>query len=276
MKVFEATERDQVSLFRDIRRQWQSQLRDGKFYAEGEQVLLRLLRSNVNVLSVLITPHYLDQWRPILEMKDDPDLTVWVAEKQWIEQNTAQKLNQGCLAVGRIPQAPPLSQILMREPNPCIVALDGINHAVNVGSILRNCAAFGVSAVLVNEKCSSPYSWRSIRTSLGGVFYVPVYSDITLIPQLRLLQNNKIKLVAVDPHGSQSITDFDFTADCCFIFGSEHRGISDDILNLAFSRISIPHSAKVDSLNVAAASAIILNRSNEANSSSRSQARRDP
>ena len=275
MKVFEATDPDQVSVFRDIRRQWQIQLKHGNFYAEGEQVILRLLQSRVKPFSLLIAPEYLERWRPLIASIDDPKLSVWVAEKKWMEESTAQRLNQACLAIGRVPEMPPL-QSLVQGGAHCLVALEGIDHAVNVGAIMRNCAAFGVDAVLVDAKCSSPYSWRSIRTSLGGVFHVPVYSEASLMPLLRNLRNQKIEMIAVDPEGHQSISDFDFTAACCFIFGSEHRGISDDILNLASFRIAIPHSAKVDSLNVAAASAIILNRSSETRSSLRSQSQRDP
>ncbi|MGH9857777.1 MAG: TrmH family RNA methyltransferase, partial [Acidobacteriota bacterium] len=166
---------------------------------------------------------------------------------------------------------PSLLNLASSGQTSCFVALDGIDHAVNVGSILRNCAAFGVTAVLVDDRSASPYSWRSIRTSLGSVFYVPVSSESSLNEQLHVLQEQNIELIAVDPQASRSLSDFDFTKNCCFIFGSEHAGISADILNLATARIRIHHSIKVDSLNVAAASAIILHRSNEARSSLRLQ-----
>jgi tRNA G18 (ribose-2'-O)-methylase SpoU len=200
---------------------------------------------------------------------------VWIAEKKWMEETTAQKLNQGCLAIGEIPQQPQLSK-LVSSFFTCFVALDGINHAVNVGSILRNCAAFDVRSVLSDDRSVSPYSWRSIRTSLGTVFSVPVSCESSLIEQLQVLQNHNIHLIAVDPKGPQTISEFDFAKECCFIFGSEHTGISKNVSILANARIAIPQSSKVDSLNVAAASAIILQRSNEVRSFLRLQSQKGP
>jgi tRNA G18 (ribose-2'-O)-methylase SpoU len=269
MKVFEATDPGQVAAFRNMRREWKNHLLQGRFCAEGEQVIVRLLQSPVKVFSLLITPAYLERWRGLIETKDDSEPDVWIAEKKWMEESTAQKVNQGCLAIGKVPHPPSLQNLASSGQSSCFIALDGIDHAVNVGSILRNCAAFGVTAVLVDDRSVSPYSWRSIRTSLGSIFHVPVSSESSLTEQLKILQNQNIELIAVDPKGSRSVPDFDFTKNYCFIFGSEHAGISRDVLNLTAARLRIHHSLKVDSLNVAAASAIILHRSNEARSSLR-------
>jgi tRNA G18 (ribose-2'-O)-methylase SpoU len=260
MYILNATSAQQVERFYNIGRQWRKQFRDGKFYAEGEHVVLRLLQSNLTLLSMLLTEEHFEQWKPLIESREDTGLTIWIADKKWIEENTRQRLNQPCLALAKIPQSSSLENIV-RQDHCCLVALDGIDHAVNVGSIVRNCAAFGVTGVLVDDSTIHPYSWRAVRSSLGSVFQMPVVSSDSVSESLRLLQNEyQIGLIAADPKGTLRFSEMDFSKNCCFIFGNEHRGISKRILSLAPMRVAIPVSGQVDSVNVAAASAIFLHQ----------------
>ncbi|MCI0414602.1 RNA methyltransferase [bacterium] len=258
MHISKATDAHQVQAFSNISRQWRKQFEAGSFYAEGEQVVSRLLQSELSILTMLITEKHFEQWKPLIQRRQKDETTIWIAEKKWTEENTGQKLNQPCLALAKIPPDASLEH-LIRKDSCCLVALDGIDHAVNVGAIVRNCAAFGVIGLLVDETSVHPYSWRAVRTSLGSVFQVPVAASNSLSETLRLLQNQyQITLIAADPEGSVRLSDLDFSKNSCFIFGNEHRGISKKILSLAPVRVAIPLSGKVDSLNVAAASAIFL------------------
>lgn len=245
---------EQIACFREIRKQWRAQLESNFFYAEGEQVFARLLKSNLEIRSVLLTPEFLKKYRSSLEPRTQ---TVWVAEKSWIEQNTWQKLNQGILALARIPDRLPLSNFVQKDL--CrFVALNGIDHAVNVGSIFRNCAAFSVDAVIVDSETAHPYCWRAVKASLGAVFQVPVLVTADLCIELKFLQKSGMSLIAADPAGSITLSEIGSPDKICAIFGNEHRGISGKVLSLAQQHVSIPVSAKVDSLNVAAASAVFL------------------
>ena len=255
MHISQPTNGDQVQEFYNIARQWRKQFTTGRFYAEGEQVVFRLLHSELSILSMLLTENHFESWKALIEKKEG---TVWIAKKKWMEEKTGQKLNQPCLALARIPSSPRLEN-LIREDRCHLVALDGIDHAVNVGSIVRNCAAFGITGLLVDQTTIHPYSWRAVRTSLGSVFQVPVMSTDSLPETLRLLQNqHQISLLAAAPEGSCRLSETIFPKKCCFIFGSEHEGISKKILSLAPTQVAIPLSGKVDSLNVTAASAIFL------------------
>jgi tRNA G18 (ribose-2'-O)-methylase SpoU len=165
-------------------------------------------------------------------------------------------MNQGVIAFARIPDQRPLQEVVNQERF-CVVALNGIDHAVNVGSILRNCAAFNVSAVILDAVTVHPYCWRSVQASVGGVFQVPFYvaSDLALL--LKRIRGEGAMLVAADPSGGMVLADLKIPEKVCLILGNEHRGISTNILSLRPERTVIPIE-KVDSLNVAAASAIFL------------------
>ena len=258
MHISKATNAQQVQEFYNLTRQWRKQFTAGNFYAEGEQVVFRLLQSELSIVSMLLTENHLERWKPLIELRRQKETTIWIAQKKWMEENSGQKLNQPCLALAEIPPSARLENLIRQDPC-CLVALDGIDHAVNVGSIVRNCAAFGVTGLLVDGTTIHPYSWRAVRTSLGSVFHLPVVSSDSLSETLKLLQNQyQIRLIAADPEGSLRISETDFSMNCCFIFGNEHQGISKKILSLAPMRVAIPLSGKVDSVNVAAASAIFL------------------
>ncbi len=141
---------------------------------------------------------------------------------------------------------------------------------------MRNGAAFGVSAIFVDRSTVHPYSWRSIRTSLGGIFHVPVCVVDCLKQCLSGLKTQGIKVIAADPNGTISIGEIDFSKHSCLLFGNEHRGISKELLSLATARVAIPVSANLDSLNVAAASAIFLHYAHKAKAFALQQSQKAP
>jgi tRNA G18 (ribose-2'-O)-methylase SpoU len=268
MNVLEATREDEVHVFCDLRRRSRLELERGNFYAEGEQVLLRLLRSSLPIHSVLTTPEFFERWISLFSRKDD--VTIWLAGKSWIEHKTGQKWNQPCLAFAKMPDPPPLDQLC--TSNATFVALDGIDHAVNVGAIVRNCAALGITGLIADKTSVHPYSFRSVRTSLGGIFELPLFMPASLPEFLNDLRRRfGVNLIAADPHGSVSIAQMDFKRICCLIFGNEHSGITKAVGRLKPERVAIPISGRVDSLNVAAASAIFLHAAALAKSSEQPQ-----
>jgi|GEM_PF-2933315 len=254
MQITHSPMAGQVECFRDIRRQWRDQCKRGFFYAEGEQIFLRLLQSEIKIVSVLLTHDFLEKYLSRLEGRVS---SVFVAEKSWMEENTQQKLNQGVLGFARIPEPQPLSHWFQSD-RCCIVALNGIDHAVNVGAILRNCAAFDVSAVIADADTVHPYCWRAVKASLGGVLQVPVYRTTDFCDTLKSLQNSGVSLIAADPAGATALSELQIPPKICVILGNEHRGISLSVLSLAPRPVAVPLSAKVDSLNVAVASAVFL------------------
>ena len=272
MKALQATTKDDIREFVDIRRQWPAQLALGNFYAEGEQIVDRLLQSNFSIHSMLVTEGYFHRW----SHKMDSAGKVWLANKKWMEEQTGRKLNQACLALAKVPEAPDFADLVRSDAT--VVALDRIDHAVNVGAILRNCAAFEATAVVLNPNDSiHPYSLRSVRASLGGVFAVPVFTTDDLPHFLQNMRHSHgFDLLAADPAGSTRIHQMNIGSKCCLILGNEHAGLSAAVQHLQPRRVSIPIAANVDSLNVAAAGAIFLHRIFEAKSFLRQQSQINP
>jgi len=229
------------------------------FVAEGEKVVRRLLASDFEVVSMLLPEKWLASFEPLLEARPE-HIRVFLAEKKLLETLTGFTMYQGVLAVARIPPPRPLEDILAAAPRPrLLVAMDTLSNAENVGVLVRNCAAFGVQAVVVGETCSSPYLRRAVRSSMGTVFRMPIIEAVRLTHTLRELQAAGIRCLAAHPRNENTpLSRADFSQDCCIVFGSEGAGLSQPVLAMCDEAVAIPMPPEVDSLNVGSASAAFL------------------
>ena len=155
--------------YRTLRRPLQH-IRQGIFVAEGEKVVRRLLDSNLAVVSFLMTEEWYEKLltgSPLSSRPAPPniaDASIYVAGKKLLESIVGFNLHQGIMAVAKMPESRSLDETLHNAGRPyLLVALDGLVSAENVGVVVRNCAAFGVDAVMSGETSSSPYLRRAVR-----------------------------------------------------------------------------------------------------------------
>ncbi|HYQ86129.1 MAG TPA: RNA methyltransferase [Bacteroidota bacterium] len=251
--------------YRTLRRPVQH-IRQGIFVAEGEKVVRRLLDSNLAVISLLLTEEWYEKLlsgSPLSSRPAPPnivDASIYVAGKKLLESIVGFNLHQGIMAVARMPEGRSLDETLHIAARPyLLVALDGLVSAENVGVVVRNCAAFGVDAVISGETSSSPYLRRAVRNSMGAVFHLPVVHSGNLAESLReLSMRRQTCVVAATPQGSMTIRELDVTQNLCLVFGNEGAGVSPEILKQCQKQVFIPMADGVDSLNVASASAVFL------------------
>ena len=231
----------------------------GIFVAEGDKVVQRLLESPFLVESVVLPEARLPEFQPLLAKRSE-DVAVYLADKKFLESLVGFQMFQGVLAVGRIPVKPTFDDLLKQnQPPRLFAAVDGLTNAENIGLLVRNCVAFGVQALIVGETCSSPWLRRSVRNSMGTIFKIPILEGESLIKTLQSLRSHDIRCIAAHPHTDRkTLTQADFTRDCCIIFGSEGYGISEPVLAACDEAVLIPMANEVDSLNVSAAAAIFL------------------
>lgn len=232
----------------------------GIFVAEGDKVLRRLLESDFTVVSVLLIAERLAEFEAQLRARPEKDLPVFVCEKSLLAGMIGFELYQGVLAIAKIPAALTLENILAASPPPrFLVAMDELANAENVGAIMRNCVALGVQALIVGETCSSPFLRRTVRNSMGALFKLPVLQSPNLAQTLRELRANGIRCLAAHPRpDGKTLSQMDFTGNCCIVIGNEGHGISAPVLAACDEAVVIPMANAVDSLNVNAAAAVFL------------------
>lgn len=243
--------------YRTLRRPLEHHRR-GILVAEGEKVVRRLLESNLRVHSALMTREWLAVYSPLLE---NHDIDVFVADKRLVESIVGFPLHQGIMAVAQVPQNRSIDQMLQNLRKPLfLAAIEGLTNAENIGVLVRNCAAFGVQALIVGETSSSPYLRRAVRNSMGAVFQLPIAHVTNLGDTLSDLRGRfDTHIIAAHPGGSSELgSTNNLEGSCCIIFGSEGDGISEEILERCDAALSIRMESGVDSLNVGSASAVFL------------------
>ena len=244
--------------YRTLRRQ--AEHREQRiFVAEGEKTLRRLLETPLVIVSVLLTPEWFQIFEPLLKSRRE-EIEIYVAEKSVLETLVGFTMFQGLMAVAKIPDPLTLEQILERSPKPNLfVATDGVSNAENLGTLVRNCAAFSVDALFISQNSSSPFLRRAVRSSMGGIFKIPILEELDLGETLHELRRHKIRCIAAHPHASGKIlTGASFKTDCCIVFGNEADGISETVLAACDEAVAIPMPENVDSLNVSSAGAVFL------------------
>jgi tRNA G18 (ribose-2'-O)-methylase SpoU len=228
----------------------------GIFVAEGEKVVRRLLESGLEVISLLLTPAWLDRLQGSGHLRGRERLKIFLAEGEVLQAIVGFNIHQGIMAIARVPAEISL-EVLPEEH--LLIALDGLRVSENVGVIVRNAAAFGAHAVLVGETSCSPYLRRAVRNSMGAVFTLPVIHVPSLAEALSRLQAQRgTRIVAADPHGASILSDLRLTGNLCIVLGNEDDGVSPGVAARADVRAAIPMCNETDSLNVGSASAAFL------------------
>jgi len=189
-------------------------------------------------------------------------IEVVVAPKARMELIVGYALHQGLMLTVEIPTAPSLIEILKINKHPStIVALDAIADAENMGTIIRTCAAFGVTAILLDDQSCNPYLRRSVRVSMGTIVNATLIKVASLAPELRLAKDSGSMIVgATLGNGSVALERVNLAGDVVLVFGSEGLGISESVLKICDQLVEIPIESGIDSLNVGVACGIFLNQ----------------
>lgn len=166
--------------------------------------------------------------------------------------------HQGIIGYGRAPDNLSLQKLLEETGfEICVLLLDGVQDPRNLGAILRTCEATGVDAVVIPKRGSVNITPTVHRVSMGGSIYVPVFKR-SLYTTIKLLRDEGISIIAIDPSGETDYFDIDLTRPLAFVLGGEGSGISKTLLDHCDKIISIPMLGHLDSLNVSVASSVIL------------------
>lgn len=232
--------------------------RQGLFVAEGRLVVERLLQTpGYRVRSVLTMPQWLER---LGRLSIPNDVPVYVAERKEIQEIVGFSYHAGLLALAECPHERSLDEVVTPPPDSCVwVALDELTHAENVGALARNAAALGAQGMLVGPTSASPFLRRAVRNSLGGVFALRIVHAADLPAALRVLHEcHGFTTVGADANQGCALDGFRFPPRTCLVFGHEDNGLSPRVRAACQACVHIPMEGGLDSLNVAAAGAILL------------------
>lgn len=225
------------------------------YIAESSKVLRRALAAGHQPRSFFLAEKWLEDLDDVFQAY--PDVPVFIGKAALLEEITGFHLHRGAMAAMHRPAPVPLAQLLSNAQR--VAVLEDIVDHTNVGAIFRSAAALGVDAVLVSPRCGDPLYRRSVRVSMGTVFQIP-WARLESWPEsLAGLQEQGFTVAAME------LTDDALTLDelaardypkLALVLGTEGAGMSEETLAAVDLTVKIPMRAGVDSLNVAAASAV--------------------
>jgi tRNA G18 (ribose-2'-O)-methylase SpoU len=229
---------------------------DGLYLAESAKVIERALAAGQRPRSVLLQQKWLDELAPLLDPYDVP---VFLATPDVLERVTGFAMHRGALASMHRPPLLPVSDVL-RDARRVVVLEDIVDHT-NVGAIFRAVAGLGADAVLITPRCADPFYRRAVRVSMGTVLQIP-WTRLEEWPQGAAQLHEagfEIAALALDDDALDLATYAQHPPDrIALLLGTEGDGLSAAGLASADTVVTIPMSRGVDSLNVAAASAVAL------------------
>ena len=246
-----------------------SQLRDcpdsanGLFIGESRKVIERALAAGVRMRSLFMEEKWLDQTMPVVErvLAADPEMPVFVATRAQFHALTGYEVTRGALAAFERPALPSVEELVTGARR--VAVLEDVVNYTNIGAVFRSAAALGIDAVLVTPSCHDPLYRRAARVSMGTVFQVP-WTRIGSardwaaegVPLLRSLGFATAALALADDaiylHDAR-------LRDCerlALVLGTEGDGLAASTIAACDYTVKIPMDHDVDSLNVAAASAV--------------------
>ena len=226
----------------------------GMFIAESPKVIMRALDAGCVPVSILV-----ERSRMVgesLEVIDRCDgVPVYTADLDVLTQLTGYQLTRGLLCAMRRPKLPTVETVLAHARR--VAVLEDVQNPTNVGAIFRSAAALGRDAVLLTPACSNPLYRRSCRVSMGTVFQVPwTYMEENWIENLRSHGFKTAAMALSDD--SVSIDDPVLRREekLAVVLGTEGDGLAAVTIQDCDYTVKIPMYHGVDSLNVAAASAV--------------------
>ncbi|MGP9536969.1 TrmH family RNA methyltransferase [Brachybacterium sp. AOP43-C2-M15] len=241
----------------DVRLRSRVEVERGLFMAESYEVISRAMDAGTVPRSFLMSEKWLAKFVPLYERF--PEAPVFVGEESLLEQLTGFHLHRGALAAMQRPELPSVAEVLAGART--VAVLEDIVDHTNVGAMFRSAAALGVDAVLVTPQCADPLYRRSIRVSMGTVFQVP-WTRLPAWPggadQLHEAGFDLLALALTDGAVPLDRVDLGPARNVALVLGAEGHGLKPATLCAADEHVVIPMAGGVDSLNVAAASAVVF------------------
>jgi tRNA G18 (ribose-2'-O)-methylase SpoU len=228
----------------------------GLYLAESSKVIARAIAAGHQPRSLLM----LAKWLPELEELIAPfDVPVFIGEAEILSAVTGFDMHRGALASMHRPVMRDPAELL-RDAHRVVVIEDVVDHT-NVGAIFRSVAGLGADAVLISPRCADPLYRRSVRVSMGTVFQVP-WTRIPDWPDAATILSEAGFHTAALALSDDAVGLDEFARNppdrLAILLGAEGDGLSDKALRHADTVVTIPMLHGVDSLNVAAASAVAL------------------
>ena len=259
IETITSAQNPKVKLLLELQEKSKIRRKEGLFVVEGYRELLHCLSAGyvahtVFVCSEIISSHELEELEEIVSQSTEKcryfDLPRHLYEKVAYRGST-----EGVVAELYC-KTHSLEALNLKE-NPLVIVLESVEKPGNLGAVLRSADAAGADAVVVCDPLTDLYNPNLIRSSIGGIFTVPV-AAASSEETIQWLKNNHIKIFTAQLQDSKWYYDTDMKGGTALVMGTEATGLTNVWRKAADAHIKIPMLGKLDSLNVSVSAAILL------------------
>jgi TrmH family RNA methyltransferase len=239
-------------------------VRDGKdkevIFVEGVRLCEEAVRAGIIIEDVLFTERLNqdERGKQLLQSLTSVSRRTTLLGEQVLASVADTKTPQGVVVLARRPRTGVKELESRVSAPPLLLIMHRINNPSNAGAILRTAEAAGATGAVTTAGSTDIFSPKALRGSMGSAFRLPLWTGADYAQLLAWCAQKGIRTVCADARATLSYTEMDWTVPRALVVGPEARGLTQDEALAADDRIRIPMRAPVESLNVAAASAVIL------------------
>ena len=226
----------------------------GLFLAEGLRTVEEAVASR-QVESIFYTAIEDDRTRTVLEAAAEQQVKLYCVSDAVLKKIADTETPQGIITVCKMQQVQ-LEQLLAKGK--LLLVLDRVGDPGNVGTMLRTADAAGIGGMLLLKGSVDAYAPKTVRSSMGSLFHVPVVAGISEADFIKEAHNAGYELLVTCLDGADNLYQADLHGRLAFVMGNEANGVSDGLLAAADKRVYIPMAGRAESLNVAMAAGIVM------------------
>lgn len=225
-------------------------VKENKYIIEGFRLVQEAFKAKCNIEYIIVNEVGKGKLEEYLSQYID-NVKIYEMRNELFFQLTSTENTQGIIAVSNI------NNSISNISGDFYLLCDKVQDPGNLGTIIRTAHAAGVNAIILTKGTVDIYNDKTIRSTMGSIFYMPIIYDNDL-SLLKKLKSEGFALVATSLEESKNFFDEDLSGKVILSVGNEGNGISEEIFELADKKVKIPMPGRAESLNVGVATSIIL------------------
>lgn len=242
------------NFFKNIKKLKERRFRDkeGLFILEGLRLIEEAIKARMKIEYIIISRDYEEKFEDFLMKNNILSTKINILSNNLFMQIASTENPQGIMAVVRKKNN---DKILNGD---FYLICDKVQDPGNLGTIIRTAHAAGVNGIILTKGTVDIYNDKTIRSTMGSIFYIPIFYDDENYSVIRALKENGFNLVATSLSESKNFFEEDLKGKTILAVGNEGNGISNELFELADKKVKIPMPGGAESLNVSIATSIIL------------------
>ncbi|MFQ5602283.1 MAG: TrmH family RNA methyltransferase [bacterium] len=251
--------KNKLKYFASLKRK-KNRVHENRFLVEGLRLCEELLDSDYVAEVLIYCPDrcHSERAHKLLSKFQEKHVPITEIDINQLNNLTETVHSQGIVCVAQ-KKAFDLAPFI-DQPEINLIALDRISEPGNLGTIIRSASWFGIAGVLLSKDSAEVTNPKVLRASMGAVFHLAIFENLHLSESLSALQAKGFKLFAADAGSHTLFSDAIFTKKNVLILGNEIDGVAANLKSAADAALKIPKHGTGDSLNVAVAAGIIMEK----------------